>query len=328
MKLSYVLPVYNVERYLAKALDSIIAQNLALDTYEIIVVNDSSPDDSRAVAERFAATHPTVNLRIIDQVPNGGVGAARTLGIDNARGEYILSMDPDDYLDGNVMGKMIREMDKYHLDVLAFRCRGVDEQGERIEWVCTPKLKISRFGVITGPQYMISNQYALMVHQYLMRRDFVLGNPLRMLGHNVHEDVEFTPKMLSLARRVKHFPHEVYNYMRRDGSTMSSFGPNDITSVLDSVDSLNRFVKSGAVTDKKVVRHIRRVISHQLYMILRRNMRSGYVSQEELLEEVKRRDLLPMDNHRAHINRFLINHSTNLYLFYNRYIWGYKKKRE
>ncbi|MFF2888903.1 glycosyltransferase family 2 protein [Paenibacillus sp. NPDC057967] len=99
--ISIVVPIYNMEGYLPRCLDSLLAQTYPL--FEIIAVNDGSTDGSLAVLKRYAAAD--ARIRIIDSA-NGGVAAARNLGLASCRGQYIGFVDPDDWVDGEMYGEM------------------------------------------------------------------------------------------------------------------------------------------------------------------------------------------------------------------------------
>ena len=94
MKLSVVIPIYNMERWLAACLDSVI--DPACADYEILAVNDGSADRSGEIAADYAARFPAL-LRVI-ATPNGGLGHARNTGLEAARGDYLLFLDSDDTL--------------------------------------------------------------------------------------------------------------------------------------------------------------------------------------------------------------------------------------
>lgn len=100
MKLSIIVPVYNVEKYLQRCLESIGVQ--MCDDYELILVDDGSTDRSGAMCDDFVREHPGWNVAVIHQ-PNGGLSAARNAGIDRARGEYITFVDSDDYMDARTL---------------------------------------------------------------------------------------------------------------------------------------------------------------------------------------------------------------------------------
>ena len=95
--LTVVVPVYNVEKYLRKCIDSILGQTLTVD--EIILVDDGSKDKSGEIAEEYAIKHR--NIKVIHQ-KNGGLSVARNTGIDAATKEYIAFVDSDDYIDSDM----------------------------------------------------------------------------------------------------------------------------------------------------------------------------------------------------------------------------------
>ena len=93
LKFSIILPIYNVEKYLPKCVESILSQTFT--DYEIILVDDGSTDNSPAICDKFAKEHS--NIKVIHKV-NGGQSEARNLGADTANGEYIIFIDSDDFI--------------------------------------------------------------------------------------------------------------------------------------------------------------------------------------------------------------------------------------
>ena len=103
MFLSFIVPVYNVEKYLAECLDSLLDQDIPREDYEIICVNDGSPDGSLAILRDYEAKY--ANIRVIDK-ENGGVASARNTGLDAAQGDYIWFFDSDDLVRRNFLGTL------------------------------------------------------------------------------------------------------------------------------------------------------------------------------------------------------------------------------
>lgn len=103
MFLSFIVPVYNAERYLGECLSSLLKQDIEKDDYEIICVNDGSKDGSPALLREFAANYP--NIVILDK-ENGGVVSARNAGMKIARGDYIWFVDSDDFIRENILGRL------------------------------------------------------------------------------------------------------------------------------------------------------------------------------------------------------------------------------
>ena len=115
MKLSVVIPIYNVERWLPACLDSVL--DPACEDYEILAVNDGSTDRSGEIAADYAARRPD-RIRVIS-TPNGGLGHARNTGLEAARGDYLLFLDSDDRLAPGALREMTELLGKGGVDLLA-----------------------------------------------------------------------------------------------------------------------------------------------------------------------------------------------------------------
>ena len=149
VKLSIIVPVYGVAKYLPKCVDSLLAQDIS--DYEIILVDDGSPDECPEICDQYAASYPsefkgqenskaaphastpytihhTPSIRVIHQA-NAGLSAARNAGIVAAQGQYILFVDSDDYLQPNTLGALLEQAERDNLDVLRFRYQNVKENG-------------------------------------------------------------------------------------------------------------------------------------------------------------------------------------------------------
>ena len=126
IKLSIIVPIYGVEHYLRKCVDSLLAQDLASSEYEIILVDDESPDACPQICDEYARlmnerVNELTNERIkVIHRKNGGLSAARNSGINVAQGEYLMFVDSDDYLEPNVLGSLLKRMEEQRLDVLRY----------------------------------------------------------------------------------------------------------------------------------------------------------------------------------------------------------------
>ena len=94
IKLSFIVPIYNVEQYLRKCVDSLLAQDVPSSEYEVILVDDGSPDACPQICDEYAAA--CEDIRVIHR-ENGGLSAARNSGIEIAKGKYVCFVDSDDY---------------------------------------------------------------------------------------------------------------------------------------------------------------------------------------------------------------------------------------
>ena len=118
MFLSIVVPIYNVESYIEKCFDSLFKQDLSISLYEIIAVNDGSLDRSMDIVEKYAGKYDNI---VIYNKPNGGVSSARNAGIKLASGDYIIFVDPDDYIAENSLSKIYENLKKESADMLMMR---------------------------------------------------------------------------------------------------------------------------------------------------------------------------------------------------------------
>lgn len=125
LKLSIVLPIYNVERFLGDCLDSLYEQDLTEEEYEIVCVIDGSPDDSQIIVEQYMQIHS--NIRLISQ-ENQGVCVARNTGLKNASGKYVWFVDPDDVIASNCFGKIYEELEKAQADIFEMQYKTCEEQ--------------------------------------------------------------------------------------------------------------------------------------------------------------------------------------------------------
>ena len=116
--LSIVVPVYNTEKFLSSCLDSLLNQDLTVDEYEIICVNDGSKDGSSEILEKYSEQYS--NIRVVTQ-ENQGHAAARNSGMSFAKGKYIWFVDSDDYVDAQCFGFIVQLMDETSADILSIR---------------------------------------------------------------------------------------------------------------------------------------------------------------------------------------------------------------
>ena len=126
-KLSIILPVYNVEKFLPACLDSIYNQDIAEDEFEIIAVIDGSPDNSKAVLLNYSKIHK--NITLIEQ-ENSGVSVARNNGLRDATGKYIWFIDPDDLIVKNCFKKIYESLQEHNADVFEFEYDTCEEDYE------------------------------------------------------------------------------------------------------------------------------------------------------------------------------------------------------
>lgn len=237
IKLSIIVPIYNVAPYLRKCVDSLLAQDY--DNYEIILVDDGSTDDSPQICDEYAASplsakgtspfseadHSIAPIRVVHR-ENGGLSAARNSGIEVAKGEYIMFVDSDDYLQQNVLGALIEQMESQLLDVLRYNYYNVHEDGSIFEPHKNAKPYFDYSSEVVDGETFLNERlgYACYSVMFIIRRDLII-NPLNPSAENTlftpgiyFEDTDWTPRMLIKAKRVASTELIVYNYLWREGS--------------------------------------------------------------------------------------------------------------
>lgn len=219
---SIIVPVYNVEDYLSECIDSVLAQESEV-SYELILVDDGSPDGSGAICDAYAAKHP--QIKVIHQ-KNGGVSAARNAGLDAAQGEYIVFLDGDDMLDCQALA-VLDSKSKIKPDMISIctRCFGISQQ--RIApAVCADGE--------SGIAYMWRNVKLGGVPVegicgYVYRREFLEQNHFRLRTDiRVAEDMDFNFSCLEQAKSVVGTTEEIYLYRVHQRSITMNFSAETI----------------------------------------------------------------------------------------------------
>ncbi len=269
MKLSIIIPAYNVEQYIEKCLKSCLEQDISHTDYEIIVVNDGSPDGSLAIAERIAAT--ATNITIISQ-KNGGLGAARNTGLQAAKGEYVWFIDSDDWIETNCLASLSSLMDG--ADFIAISSKKIWSNHQE----CCYAEKASN-----GKDLMIKLAQQPAPY-YIIKRDFLHRNNLMFKEGILHEDMEFTPRMVYLAEKIHTVQKCVYNYLQRENSIMTTPNPKRAFDLLKASNSLYRFKNEIVMSEHRYIYN--NIISlgiNNAFSIISQNSKK---SQKEWLKEL------------------------------------------
>ena len=218
MKLSIIIPVYNVEAYVGKTLESVFQTDASPEDYEVIVVNDGTKDGSMEVVRRYADRQ---NLIILEQM-NQGISAARNAGLDRAKGDYVWFVDSDDWLVEDGVGKVLKSLEGHDEDVLVFPL--LFDFGDGLK---APSLDYKRLEecVIPGEEALKNDYFPLPWSQrYIIRRALLMPNYwLRFPVGYYHQDAYFNIVLLYFARRVRVMCDPAYVYRSvRNGSSMNT----------------------------------------------------------------------------------------------------------
>ena len=288
--LTYIVPVYNTERYLERCLSSIIAQGLSDDVYEVLVVDDGSTDGSRNQIAAFTLLHPQVHLIIQE---NAGVSAARNLALDQAQGRYVQFVDSDDYLQEGMMSRLLQRAVDEDLDVLQFNNLSVDPDGNVspavTDEVTTP--------VMTGADFLRGHSLTPYVWRFLVKREYLGAHQWRFnTSLIVCEDGALIAEFMLAAQRMASSADAPYCYVNRNDSAMHNPDKEHlqrrIFSQIDSAASIDatakRFEQQTGQTVPISVTGLRNVY---LYFAMTRALTTGCV--DAAIERMRQSGLYP-----------------------------------
>ncbi|WP_339893594.1 glycosyltransferase [uncultured Algibacter sp.] len=227
MKLSIIIPVYNVEKYIARCLDSLVNQDLAENDYEILVVNDGSRDNSVDIAKKYAIKY--ANLKVITQI-NRGVGSARNKGISLAKGKYIYFIDPDDYIAKNSLLLLLDYSERNDLDILTFLSEKTLSP-DMLESKTKEKEGLN-IKIVTGIEYIANNYYKNEVWWYFIKRDFLKKLGFKFIEGRWMEDAIFTAEIFVKAERVSNVSIDVHRHAVTPQSAMTNKEPSHYLRVI------------------------------------------------------------------------------------------------
>ena len=204
---SIIIPVYKVEMYLSACIDSVLAQDTAF-TYEIILVDDGSPDNSGTICDAYAAKHP--QIRVLHK-PNGGVSSARNAGLSLAVGEYVLFLDADDLWEPELLSSLDAARAETP-DMTLFPYKEICGSQERL--VLPALFPSGESGAeFLQRSFLAGTMPPPATWGYLYRRAFLSAHSLLFdEGLPLAEDLDFNFRALSTAQRITAVKQPLYRY--------------------------------------------------------------------------------------------------------------------
>lgn len=310
-KISIIVPVYNVEKYIEKCLQSFEKQTM--QDFEIIIVNDGTKDNSEEVIKKYMSTHQNLNIKYLKK-ENGGLASARNYGVKHATGKYISFIDADDYIDKDLYKSLEKYMDE-DIDVIKFKMQTVNEQGEILE-----KLDGPVFEKCTGEEaykkLCTKDEFLDPACIYLYKRDFFVKNDFkyRLI---YHEDFGLTSLVIINAESFVSTDIYGYYYLQSDNSLTrdSNYEKDKLRAkdVLNHYDNMLEKIEKYNVNEetKKIVkRYYTNTVVLKAYTLKGEEL-------EKYIQEIKRRKLyrnIKIDNLKQLLKRILLKTNVKLYL--------------
>ena len=210
-KFSIIVPVYNVESYLAKCLDSILCQSYK--DYEIIAINDGSTDNSSKILKEYVDKYD--NIIVINQ-ENQGLSQARNNGVKEAKGEYIIFVDSDDFIEKDLL-KKINDSLLNNPDLVRYQIREVSDK--------LTDYNEESFTNLSGKdafKKIVKYHYVENAWSYAIKKEYYLKNKFSFKKGLLHEDFGLIPLVIIKANIVNSIDYIGYNYVQRNNSIMNN----------------------------------------------------------------------------------------------------------
>ena len=276
---SVIVPVYQVEQYLEACVRSVLAQTCP--DWELILVDDGSPDKSGAICDAFAKEDP--RIRVIHQ-ENQGLAAARNRGIEAAGGEQLLFLDSDDTWDPDLLEALLKAQQAEEADLVMFPLSYEDEAGRKLESPPFPSaLSLSGEEMLEKLCREGNPQFVTAVNRLYPRR---LWEMLRFPEGRFHED-EFTAhRIYAACRKIVLIESPCYRYRQRGGSITRQEKPGRRLDAADAFCDRFRFLKDRG--NEACARLSLRSALHY-YLRLLEDVKSGTLKQEALFDPLRDR---------------------------------------
>ena len=230
-KLSIIVPVYGVEKYIDKCLNSLVKQSLK--EIEVIVVNDGTKDNSQKIIDKYVKKYPDKIKSYIKE--NGGQGSARNYGLKKATGEYIGYVDSDDFVEKDMYKKLYNKAKENNYDIVVCGNYNVSEdyQNKNID------------AFINNYNTDLENIFfgKMAVWNKIYKRDILIKNKLEFKEKVWYEDLAFTLKAIMNSNTFAFIDEPLYDYLIREGSTMNNSNVQRNLEILDAFNDILSYIK-------------------------------------------------------------------------------------
>lgn len=240
-KISIVIPVYNVEKYIKACLDSIYSQ--ITPQCQVILVDDGSTDNSGKICDEYAAKYD--DTTVIHQ-ENAGQGSARNNGVAVADGEYLFFIDSDDFIEPGAIATALTDIEHFGTDMIIYPMKVVSETGALIS--------VDRDPFEVGKIYSPADEKGLICvfpapWNKLIKTSVFKDNCVAFPSKVWYEDLRTTPKLVSMSKSVVFSDTPLYNYLRREGSTMNNSKVERNIEIIAALDDIISWFKANGKYD-------------------------------------------------------------------------------
>lgn len=305
-KISVIIPVYNVDKYVEKCLKSII--NQTYNNLEIIIVNDGSTDNSLMICEKIAKKDK--RIKIITQ-KNGGLSLARNTGIKNSTGDYIAFIDSDDYVSKRFIEVLYNTLIANNADISVCDYIYVDENDHK--WSKTKKMNKIYSNIDAIKDLFVGNQDTeVMSWNKLYKKSLFLDNNILFPEGMIHEDNFTTYKLYYFSKSIALVDEKLYFYLQRNNSIMGKKFNVKRLNILLAIDETKQFF------EKKKIDLSKEILCYKIKVsvtVFNNMIKDNYNGKEkyELLNDIK-------DNFCLYFNNNYLSFKFKLMLFLIKYL--------
>lgn len=243
MRVSVIVPVYNVENYLRKCLNSLV--NQTLQEIEILVINDGSKDGSQKIIEEFQEKYPSKIKSFIKE--NGGLSDARNFGLDRATGEFIGFVDSDDYVSENMFEEMYDLAQKYTAKMVICNLQKVDENGKITQKLTQIPNMPERIDL--GENFSVFSDISYFACNKIFRKDLFQDKRFKKGVH--FEDIQLIPQLLLECTTLAQTQNYHYQYLERSDSITKTHTEKGLN-ILQAVEEVGVAFRNSQYDDKEM----------------------------------------------------------------------------
>jgi len=305
-KISVIVPIYKCEKYIAKCLESILAQTF--DNFEVVCVNDCTPDNSVAIVEGYIRRD--ARIRLIHHDQNLGLGGARNTGIKEAQADFIASVDSDDTVHPQMLACLWEACENGFFDIVVCGFDRVDEEGTVLSTHHSGNERLINEGNID-----IFNAMEPAFWNKLWRKSLYVDNDIWFPNHLYYQDTATTPRILTKSRHVRYIPESLYSYLVRPNSISTTASSKHLTDYFKVFDVLLDFLEKEGIegqhfdnfldyVDRSIAHHATIGAQHGLeeeeqaqYLRHLLAFKTGYIENRRLVANKSSSELVPLLQH-------------------------------
>lgn len=287
--ISVIMPVYGVEKYLEKAINSVLSQTYT--NYELILVDDCSPDKCPEICDNAAKTNPFI--KVIHKQKNEGLGFARNTGLEAAKGEYIYFIDSDDYIEKDLLQKATEALDD-NTEAVIFGFNRVHEDKNGNITKCeklTPEKAESLSPKQTAELFYMLNERKIFPFAWnkLYKKSFLDSIGVKFESTKLIEDFLFNIEIFKKATFIKVIPENLYNYRKPAHETLvSTYSPDFFELCKRKYELEKEYLASvDAATDKNLQLIYFSYVKHLFSVFIKNSSKKAGLSRKEQKKKMK-----------------------------------------